>query len=223
MVKIKPKYDIYLDEESHIYYVDGKEVPSVTTVLSPLSNVEYDKVNPSVLEQAAKRGTLVHSYTEMMDYDCDPDEVEYEVVGYLKAYKDFLRDYKPEWTRIECPVAKMDTDRAYAGTIDRVGRINGKLVIVDLKTLASPTKLNKFSVCVQTWAYDDALYDTYGEDAEGRYALYLKADGTYNFMDCEEYEEKYDIDPYSIFNKCYEVLQLTTELKQIKPVKKGDK
>ena len=213
------KHDIFFEEQTHTYIVDGMEVPSVTTILNYMSDVEYSKVNPSVLEQAARRGSLVHEYTELMDYDAMPDEVEYEVAGYLEAYAKFLRDYKPDWDGVE----KMTYSEEfyYIGTIDRIGKIDGRKCIVDIKTLASPTKMNKFTVCSQTAAYGVAEW----QDLESgdRYALYLNKDGEYNLMDCREYEKKYGFDSFENFFACKVLYDRIQNLKNIKPIRKGKK
>ena len=54
------KHDIEFIPETHQYIVDGKEVPSVTTILNYMSDVEYGKIPQATLDQAARRGTLVH-------------------------------------------------------------------------------------------------------------------------------------------------------------------
>ena len=217
------KHDIQFFEEEHIYLVDGEEVPSVTTILNYLSDVDYGKVSPSVLEQAAKRGSLVHEYTELMDYGALPDEVESEVVGYLTAYEKFLRDYKPDWLYIEQPV--YSEAFGYAGTVDRFGRIDGELCVVDIKTLASPTKMQKFTVSSQTAAYDIAIYHYFQlphtERRSQRYALYLGKDGDYNLIDLIEYDKKYGYDGWAMFLDCLSIYKTIQHLKELKPIKKG--
>lgn len=211
------EYDIEFFPETHQYLLDGEEVPSVTTILNYMSDVEYSKVSPAVLEQAARRGSLVHEYTELIDYGCEPDEVEYEVVGYLKAYKDFLRDYKPDWLLVEEPL--YSEEYGYAGTVDRIGYIDGQLSVVDIKTLASPTKMQKFTVSAQTMAYEVA----YGEYVGKRYALYLGKDGEYNLVDLWEYDTKYSYNSWEMFRICLYTYKTVQELKTLKPIKKGDK
>ena len=60
---VKP--EIIFDEATHTYLVDGEEVPSVTTILQPLSMRSYSAVNPSVLEYARNRGKAIHEAVEM--------------------------------------------------------------------------------------------------------------------------------------------------------------
>lgn len=215
------KHDIAFYEEEHTYLVDGNETPSVTTILSYLTDTEYGKVNPSVLEQAAKRGSLVHEYTEAIDYDCDPDEVEFEVAGYLKAYKQFIKDYKPLWRYVEQPVYSEMFD--FVGTVDREGLINYRESVVDIKTIAAPTKLQKFVVSSQTEAYAIAIRETYGIRVEKRYALYLGKDGDYNLVDLDEYDEKYDYNSFAVFDACHKFYNQVQGIKAMKPIRKGKK
>lgn len=217
-------HDIEFFPEEHIYLVDGVETPSVTTILSYLTDTEYREINPAVLEQAAKRGTFVHEACEILDYGADPEEVPYEWAGYIKAYKDFLRDYKPDWMGIEKPVAYVSVYNGwYVGTLDRIGKIDGKTAIVDIKTLSSPTKISKFAVCSQTVAYSLAVWHSEGIDVQERYALYLGKDGDYTLLKCREYEEKYNYPALQVFWECKEMYERINQLKQIKPIKKGKK
>lgn len=210
-------HDIFFDADTHTYLVDGEEVPSVTTILNYMSDVEYSKVNPAVLEQAARRGSLVHEYTELVDYDALPDEIEYEVLPYIQAYMKFVRDYKPNWVLIEEPL--YSEEHNYIGTVDRIGYIDGRLSVVDIKTLASPTKMQKFTVSAQTSAYERA----YEGCIEKRYALYLGKDGDYNLVDLWEYDNKYSYNSWEMFRICLYTYKTVQGLKILKPIKKGEK
>ena len=214
-------HDIFFDPEEHIYLVDGQEVVSTTTVLNYLSDMEYKKVNPVILEQAAKRGTAIHEYCELIDYDAMPEYIEGDLVGYIQAYLSFIRDYSPMWEQVETTV--YCESKGYIGTLDRAGLIDGKQTIVDIKTLASPTKMNKFTVSIQTAAYALARRETVGTETEKRYALYLGKDGDYNLMDCGLYEIKYGIDSMAIFDQCLSLYKQVQELKDAKPISRKGK
>jgi len=47
-----------------LIYLNGLEVPSVTTLMKPLSSDFYSTVDPEVLNKAAKRGTAIHNAVE---------------------------------------------------------------------------------------------------------------------------------------------------------------
>ena len=56
--------ELTFEEEWHLYYLNGLEVPSVTTLMKPLSSDFYSTVDPEVLNKAAKRGTAIHNAVE---------------------------------------------------------------------------------------------------------------------------------------------------------------
>ena len=193
--------EIIFDEAEHIYLVDGKEVPSVTTILQPLSNRSYSSVNPSVLEYARNRGKAVHEALEMYDLGCGLEAAP-EIEGYIRAYLEWENIYKPSWKNVE-QIVYCESE-GFIGTLDRVGTLNGtEFAIVDLKT-SQPTKEALVSVCVQTSAYAMAYTEQSGKPAEfmeqiKRYGLFLKADGTYRFVNCDEYEDKYGFGGVIVF------------------------
>lgn len=193
--------DLTLDERNHKYMdEEGNIIPSVTEIISMISGEAYRNINPAVLEHAAEKGRLVHEWCEQFDYECEEDQVPSELEPYCRAYMDFVRDYRPEWTAIEsmvyCNVTQ--TGEGYAGTVDRIGKIDGKLCVVDIKTIASPTTKDHIKVCCQTAAYSMAS-NVWGE----RYALYLKPDGKYRILDCREYEREKGFDGYLLFGEIY--------------------
>ena len=147
------KHDIFFEESTHTYIVDGQEVPSVTTILQPLSNRSYSSVNPSVLEYARNRGSAVHDALELIDLDADPD-ISPEIVPYLTAYEEWKSIYRPTWTDIEQIV--YEDELGYIGTLDRAGYLNdGRFAIVDIKT-SNPSKEALVSACAQTADYATA-------------------------------------------------------------------
>ena len=64
---------LVFNEDNHTYELDGRPLPSVTEILSILN--DFSDVSPYVLAQAARRGTLVHEYCEMIDYGVDPNHL----------------------------------------------------------------------------------------------------------------------------------------------------
>lgn len=177
--------DIFFDPATHTYLVDGQKVPGVTEILAPLHR-SYGKINQSVLDQAARRGTAVHEALEMLDLGMD-FEVFPETAPYIMAYQEWLDVYRPSWIGIEKTV--FCEEGWYAGTLDRIGYLNGgdKLNIVDIKT-SQPTKEALVSVCIQTYAYASAYDNSVPIE---RWGLFLKSDGTWRFQNCTEYEKKY--------------------------------
>lgn len=189
--------NIHFNAEQHIYTVDGKELPSVTTICRFLS-YDYKSNRPWLAEAAAKRGTAIHEACALMDYG---EEVEAppEMAGYLAAYRRFLSDYQPEWLGIERPLGSLDL--GYAGTPDRFGIIGGKRVLVDIKT----GRLHVPAVSAQLWGYETLLATADFDAIQADYALRLDKSGIYELR---------LIDPsYPLFTACRLLHDATTTKK----------
>ena len=174
---------ITFDQENHRYYIDGVEVPSVTTVCRFLS---YDQKSdkPWLARVAADRGTRVHEACAAIDYGLYPEETE-DISGYLKAYRRFLKDYRPDWEGIEYTVGSAEI--GMAGTIDRFGTLyDGRRCILDIKT---GTQLHDAPLRAQLTGYKRLLAIDRGFYPEYLYALQLSKDGTYTMVDVRQDDE----------------------------------
>lgn len=217
-------YEMVFDEEKHLYYVDGKVVPSVTEILAPLHR-SYGSLNPSVLDYARRRGTAVHEELEMLDLTGDLEWTP-ETAPYIQAYLEWCTVFRPTWTAVEKPV--FCEELWYAGTLDRMGYLNdGKLAIVDIKT-SQPTREAYVSVCLQTMAYAFAVCsESYGmtkEECKGinRYGLFLMKDGKYRLLDCKEWENTNHIDAETSFAMLLATNKMVTKLLEKKGSKKDE-
>lgn len=190
------------EESTHTYSIDDVVVPSVTQILSPLSR-GYKGINPSVLEYAARRGTAIHEATENFDTGGLID-FDGETLPYITAYLDFNRDYRPNWFGVEDIVA---SPLGYAGTIDRWGEVCGENWVLDIKTINSPSRADYVKVCCQTFAYMGALQEDNDLDFK-RKALFLKKDGSYRIVDCDEWEQKNGLDVSEVFFKLLDMNQM---------------
>lgn len=197
---------ISFDAERHIYTVNGEIKPSVTDILSVLTSNHYAQINESVLRAAAQRGTDVHNLCADIDLGLDEEEYDPVLEPYANAYMQFLFDYNPKWLEIE--QIHYNKQCGYCGTVDRYGIVNGRYAVVDIKTTASPTRENMLSYCCQTVGYSlffppqvgkrkDDLYER-----ADRYLLFLKKDGKYRIVDCEEYEDKNNWLTAGLFADC---------------------
>ena len=113
-------------EESHIYLVDGQIVPSVTTLLDD-GGLKF--VNPYILEQASIKGSAVHLASEMIDKGEKP-LLDSTYAEYVVQYLLYKYAHNHEWDTIEEILYTKD----FAGTADRIGKLNGKILIADIKT-----------------------------------------------------------------------------------------
>ena len=161
------------------------DVPRVTTILSTIFPITID---PARLVLAQQRGTAVHRACELLDGGGDGSGLDVESLDpswkpYVAAYQRFLTDTGFRVTDIETPVRSVRY--GYTGTPDRVGLLDGKPVLLDLKTgVPWPT------VALQTAAYAEAWKEQSRERTlRRRAALYLRADATYGLTFCEDRED----------------------------------
>lgn len=171
---------ISFEPVTHQYTVEGKIVPSVTKILSFTGlSPDFSVIPPHVLENKRQLGTEVHERTQLIDMGCEVTDD-----GYSRAYIKFKNEMNFSPTEIELPVYSKS---GYAGTIDRVGVINNKLSIVDLKTTQV---IDLPYMGPQTAAYEMA-YKEWAEYKKvmPRYILQLKPDGNYKLTECKVKED----------------------------------
>ena len=204
---------IEFDAEKHQYRVDGEVKPSVTEILEHLTAPGYGKVNPAILEEAKARGTAVHELTEAIDYGMPPEEIDAGLAMYALAYLRFLADYDVEWEFIEHQF--YEPKMGFCGTIDRVGKIDGRDAIVDIKTTSSPSTEQKIAVCCQTAAYAIGfLGNNPIVTADERYALYLRSDGSYELFNCREWEAQKGFSSSALFEDLCNLHKRLTSIKK---------
>jgi len=142
-------------ENLRFYDIDGQKYPSVTTILSvlpkPASLVNYINNFPGAEYYTARRafiGSMTHFYLESfmaakylpghkvvpekMDFshmDEDVSKILDKMIKKIKGIVDTY-DFEPLW------LEKMvySHDLKIAGRVDYIGRLDGKLCILDLKT-----------------------------------------------------------------------------------------
>lgn len=165
------------DEEQHAYYADGVRIPSVTQVIRPVA-FDYDAIPAHILQHAAARGTAVHLATEFYDDgDLDEDSVDPEILPYVEAWRLFRKDSGFVVERSEVRVHS--PKHQYAGTVDCIGSIRGRRVMVEKKTTATLWP----STAIQVTAYYKAHNETaaHAERVRSACSVWLRCDGTYRF------------------------------------------
>jgi len=160
--------------DEHRYFIKGERYHSVTTIIKEF----LPNYNPS--EYLADKGTMVHKTLQYFDED-DLAHIPAESKPYLKGYKKFLSEWKPDIVGVEKVV--YDRGMKVAGTIDRLYKfkLNKNLFIVDIKTgVPKPADL------IQTGGYEylyrrmEKVYKTV------RGILYLN-EGSYDFKQLPGY------------------------------------
>ena len=145
--------------EGHIYSDHGKIIPSVTTILNPPATKQW------YTHGSDKRGTLAHE--RCAAWALKPEGFPYE--PYVDSFAMWSYKYNPKWLAIEEIIDGCVDGLRYAGRLDGLAEINGKLVLVDWKT-GVKAKYHHAQV---------GAYALVKKPARGL-VLYLKSDMTYS-------------------------------------------
>ena len=174
---------IHLDEETHIYYWDGVQVPGVTGVLTQTGIVTYPDVQ--ALRDARYRGTVVHKAVELyckgtldeLSLSNQPALAEMNIQGYLDAGKRFIDERVAKIVRFEWVVGHHLW--RYGGKLDLlyVSR-DSRLIVNDWKSGRIPWWIE-----LQTGAYLEAILSDKSLELESdelwHGAVQLCPDGSY--------------------------------------------
>lgn len=171
---IPPMPELVFDEERHVYRIGSEILPSVTTLMKPLSDRHYRAIPEDVLKKAADRGTAIHNAIEnWIKFGIVDISPEYR--GYFDGFREWWDKYKPRVIGSELRL--YHGLLRYAGTADLVCMIGDELWIIDYK---STSVLSEMLLRVQLEAYAKALH-SHGVMVQHKGALHLKKDGTWAF------------------------------------------
>ena len=183
--------NLVFKEDTHQYFRNGLEVPSVTQIISASNQGALDNIPTSILDNASERGTAVHQAIEFYNkYNFANISEEYK--PYFEAYQDWYNKNKFPFIEVKSEIKVYHKVLNYAGTIDMlITDTMEKKVLVDIKTT---NELNMKYVALQLSAYKDALASQ-GITVKAMYVLWLKKDGTYEYI---EVPDKKNIFMYSL-------------------------
>lgn len=124
----KPEFDA----ASHTYTSSGHNLPSVTTILSDVVPVTFH----GATEWHMNRGTAIHACAAML---CEGVQFRHDpqIDGQVQAAKAWLAMRRPKVLAVERMVWKAGPG-GYAGTLDLLCEMRGRLWIIDWKSSASP-------------------------------------------------------------------------------------
>ena len=189
-------------DERHQYTLDGEEIPSVSEISRFASREIYGDITQYTLDNACKRGSAVHKYTETLDKygECEASE---DITPYMTAYIQFRKDYGiSDYEAIEKSLASRTMK--YAGTLDRVGLIDGKRAILDIKTSAAvqnPLAMIQLNGYKKLWEENNP-----DKPIEILYILHLKGDSKYKLL-------SFEMDD-TLFMACYTLHQALAKKKR---------
>ena len=161
------------DESKHLYTLDGRRLIGVTEALSILD--DRWKVDPFYLE----RGRFIHKATELYDLgELDDSTVDERIRPYLDGYIKFEQDTDFAPTFIERTL--YHPKYFYGMRIDRIGWLNERWIMLDLKS-GAPAKVDK----LQGVAYLEGCWAN-GIEVKTGFDLYLRDDGNYSLVEVEK-------------------------------------
>ncbi len=167
--------ELDFDPDTHVYKAEGVVIPSVTGIIAGLNDFRF--VDPDVLHASAAFGTAVHRMCELYDQDnLDMDSLSPALLPYLTAWQRFLIETNALILEIE--QRYFHKSLGYAGTLDRLLQINGRKVLVDIKTVSRLSPV----VGIQLAAYQNLLAANTEHVYVDRAAVRLLDDGTYRFQ-----------------------------------------
>jgi hypothetical protein len=162
---------IDFDRASHSYRVNGRAVPSVTQVLSPLE--DFSRVPRHVLEAAREFGQHVHEACDLYNRgELDWLTLDSALTPYVEGWRQFIDETGAVILASEFPVAH--DQLGYAGTPDVLIQMRDKLWIPDIKS----TAIVPSTVGYQTAAYSKAYQRMTGQEPS-RCCVLLTGDGRY--------------------------------------------
>lgn len=163
---------IEFDPVAHRYTLNGQELMSVTTILKEAGLID----DRWFTDESRARGTAVH---EAVFYDIHSDlhveSLHKTIQPYVEAWFRFKRDcdFVPK-TEL-CEARMYHPLHGYAGTPDLVGILNGRPVLIDIKTGDCPTAR------YQTAAYRE--FPRVRAISPDRFSLRLFPDGRFKLSD----------------------------------------
>lgn len=172
--------------DSRFYKTEtGAFVPSVTTILDayPKGSAFYDWLkkhgedSDNIRDEAGRRGSTVHELTELYDQGVEVSLMDANgFIGYkllewamFERYVEFRNRYEFDILHSELNI--VSEKLGHAGTLDRVVKMNGKKILLDIKTSGSIWD----SFWAQVAAYRELLQVETGLSVDGVAILWLNA------------------------------------------------
>lgn len=159
------------DAASHAYYLDGRQVPSITQMLQLTGWVD----DTYYTEASRIRGTAVHDLCTEFDLGAlNPNECDSRFKGWLLAYAAAMGPLRPRWEDIEIP--DVHPTLRFGGRSDRAGVVFKLQTILEIKSGAEE-KAHKIQLALQA-ILRHARHPLPPEHYQ-RLALYLKQTGRF--------------------------------------------
>lgn len=181
------------EPDGHRYYWNGVRVPSVTSILAPLT--DYSRMPRAVMDRARQEGEHIHKMIELylannLDEKTLPDWLRPRLVAFRKFQVQ---------TGFRCEASERavyHVAHQYAGRLDLVGELGGQLAVIDIKRSLFAGAVIGLQLAAYQEAENDGRKRASQEKTKLRYALQLRDDATYRL---EPYTEHTDFAVFLAF------------------------
>ncbi len=120
MIEFKP--------ETHQYFLEGRELTPVTTLLQ-----NYGLAPKFFSQQAAKKGTFIHKAIHLYLLDnLNENSLDPIIKPYFESFKKWFLENEPEVREAEYRLGSLLL--GFAGTLDFIGIVGEELLLIDWKT-----------------------------------------------------------------------------------------
>lgn len=128
--------------DTHTYFVNGKELPSITTLLTKVYGDSYSSVNPKLLKRSAERGTRVHEELQQLielrkEDEGIPLSSEYQEVENYFKFVEPIYSIEPIMTEKVVVLYNDKGEPCAAGRFDLFCKVKGELTLADFKTTST--------------------------------------------------------------------------------------
>lgn len=192
-----PHGRLRFESEAHRYLLSGVERPRELLSVTKTFEIALEGTlgEDYWTEEARQRGSFTHqAILYHSQHDLDLNTLHPIVKPFFDGYLKFVDDYQPEILHAEQPV--FDEVSGYAGTFDLLCRLRRpgvvvsralELDLVDVKSGAIP-----WTVGMQTAAYKRPVQLVYPGFLIRRWALNLRADGSYKLEEVSRWKDARD-------------------------------
>jgi len=191
--------------ESNYYLINGIKYPRVTRIKSIIANPGLitwqvsvgKKKSNDIMKKRGDFGTRIHKLIEisLKGETVDLSNYDEETNVTMKIFKDFATEHELKPKLIEQHLwVKLSEDYRFAGTVDFIGYVDGKLMILDWKT----SKAIYDDMWLQLSAYVFALEAQTGERVDACGILQIR-DGKKKYV-VKTYKEM--MEEFKVFKAC---------------------
>lgn len=174
-----------LDASTHEYRLDDRPVLGVSRIIAAAGLSDMTWCN----EEALKRGSFVHEAIQLsVEGTLDEKDLDPKLAGYVAAWKAFQRESGFKVLQVD---GKWQTEirrhhplYGYAGTIDHLGTIGNRLLVLDVKS-GDPDGWHGEQLAGYAMTYDLPA----GSQRPERANVYVRPDGSYRFVERRDRED----------------------------------